>query len=166
MFTNEEAEALIKVEKKLEDPSQILDLGRQKNRINLRAPKEPDYKFFVEITSNQRIQFKISLHHQESYSNVGLVRLDIKGRHKNPERANVNLPHKFKPYIGKFFEKNEPHIHFYVEGAKPLAWAVPLNDLKIPTQNVDSMSDFNDIIRDFNNIINVVSSLEIQPTLI
>ncbi len=112
MFTNEEALALIEAEKKLKDPTQNIDLALNKNRIFLIAPSEPDYEFFMEITSNQKIQFKISLHHQESYSNVGLVRLDFKGRHQNPAQANSNLPEKFKPYVGKFFEKDEPHIHF------------------------------------------------------
>jgi len=166
MFTNEEAQNLIKSAKYLKDPTQQVDLALAKNRINLVAPSEPDYHFFLEITSNQKIQFKISLHHQESYSNIGLVRLDFKGRHQNPAQGNSNLPKRFKPYIGKFFEKDEPHIHFYVEGYKPLAWAIPLPDIDFKTQEVKNTLDFNDIIMNFSDIINVVSSLTIQQTLV
>ena len=116
MFTNEEAQSLIETEKVLKDPAQIFDLAESKNRIYLLAPNEPEYEFFLEVTLNKKIQLKISLHHQESNSNVGLARLDFKGRHQNPAEANSNLPNRFKPYVGKFFEKDEPHIHFYVEG--------------------------------------------------
>jgi len=166
MFTNEEALSLIETEKVLKDPTQIIDLAAYKNRIYLIAPNEPDYEFFLEVTSNQKIQFKISLHHQESYSNIGLVRLDFKGRHQNPAEANSSLPERFKPYIGKFFEKDEPHIHFYVEGYKPLAWAIPLADLDIEPQEVQNMTNFNDIIVNFSSIINVVSSLTIQQAIL
>jgi len=166
MFTNDEAQALIETKKELKDSNQFIDLALPKNRVYLIAPSEPDYEFFLEITSNQKIQFKISLHHQESYSNIGLVRLDFKGRHQNPASANSNLPDKFKPYIGRFFERDEPHIHFYVEGYKPLAWAMPLNRLEIKTQVVNDIVDFNEIIVDFSAVINIVSSLRIQQALV
>ncbi len=166
MFTNEEAQALIGTKKVLENPFQIIDLAKEKNRLDLLAPDEPDYKFFIDITSNQRIQFKISIHHQEKYSNIGLVRVDYKGRHLNPEGIKDTLPEIFKQYAGAFFERTEPHIHFYVDGYKPLAWAIPLKDYDFDTQSVKSMEDFNNAICNFAKLINVETILNIQQAIL
>ena len=91
MFTN--AEALIATKKELETPNQVLTLNTEKLRIDLIASEEEsDYKFFIDAHLSKRIQFKLTLHSQERYSNIGLLRIDYKGFHNNPEHILETCP--------------------------------------------------------------------------
>ena len=72
MLTNEEANYLLDLEKTLVDPNQVIDLSKKKNRLDLFSQKEPDYNFWLEITTNQKIILKTSIHHLESNSFIGL----------------------------------------------------------------------------------------------
>lgn len=40
-------------------------------------------------------------------------------------------------------------MHIFVEGYKPLAWAIPLNDTDFPTKDLVNTSDLNDLIVNF-----------------
>jgi hypothetical protein len=66
LFTNEEAQYLISLEKVLKDPLLEVDLTQKKNRIYLISPNERNYEFFIEVTANHKISFKTTLHHQEA----------------------------------------------------------------------------------------------------
>lgn len=52
MLTNQEAKYLLDLEKVLVNPSQSIDLKNKKNRIELISHQDPDYNFWVEITTN------------------------------------------------------------------------------------------------------------------
>lgn len=166
MLTNQEAEYLLKLEKHLDDPNQEIDLRNKKNRLELISHQDRDYEFWVEITSNQKIILKTSIHHLESNSFIGLLRIDFKGSHMNPSDIKDTLPEIFKPYAGKWFDPTEAHMHIYVEGYKPLAWAIPLSETDFPIQDLKEQSDLTNLIFKFAEKINLKSRITLQQVII
>lgn len=166
MLTNEEAEYLLDLDKSLSDPNQVVDLSNKKNRLDLLSHQDSEYNFRVEITSNQKIILKTSIHHLESNSFIGLLRIDFKGGHHNPSTIKNTLPEYLKPYVDKWFKPNEPHMHIFVEGYKPLVWAIPLEDTDFPTKDISDTSDLNDLIVNFAKKINLNSQINIQQALL
>lgn len=140
MFSNELANKLINLPKNIEGGTMTINLLDEKTRLILNNVDEPEYNFLFEVTSHRKITFKISLHNQEDNTKEGLMRVDYKGGHKNPEVINAFVPEIVKPYVGYFFQ-NEPHIHVYVEGFKDLAWAVPLSAYNFPILDINNTDD-------------------------
>lgn len=166
MLTNQEAIYLLGLEKVLVDPNQTVDLKNKKNRIELISHQDTDYSFWVEITTNQKIILKTSIHHWERNSSIGLLRIDYRGGHHNPENIENTLPEFLKPYADKWFEPTEPHIHIYVEGYKPLVWAMPLVDDDFPIKEIIQSSDLSDLIINFARRINLKSIINIQHAIL
>lgn len=165
-LTNQEAEYLIKLEKVLSDPNQIIDLGNKKNRLDLISYQDSERNFWVELTSNQKIILKTSIHHLESNTFVGLLRIDYKGTHQNPEGIKDTLPEYLKPYAGKWFSLDEHHMHVFVEGYKPLAWAIPLADIDFPVKEINDSSDLSDLITNFARLINLKTLINVQQAIL
>ena len=165
MFSNELANKLINLPKNIEGGTMTINLLDEKTRLILNNVDEPEYNFLFEVTSHRKITFKISLHNQEDNTKEGLMRVDYKGGHKNPEDINAFVPEIVKPYVGYFFQ-NEPHIHVYVEGFKDLAWAVPLSAYNFPILDINNTDDFSGAIRAFAKEINIVTPFEIQNMLL
>ena len=166
MFTNQEAEYLLDLEKVLVNPYQTIDLKNRKNRIELISNQDSDCAFWIEITTNQKIIRKTSIHHLESNSHIGLLRIDFKGGHHNPENIKDTLPEFLKPYADKWFQPTEPHMHIYVEGYKPLAWAIPLTEIDFEPKEINQSSDLSDLIFNFARRINLKSIINIQHALL
>ena len=166
MFTTQEAEYLLDLIKVLVNPYQTIDLKNKKNRIELISTQDSDYVFWIEITTNQKIILKTSIHHLESNSHIGLLRIDFKGGHHNPENINDTLPEFLKPYADKWFQPTEPHMHIYVEGYKPLAWAIPLTEIDFQPKEINQSSDLSDLIYNFARRINLKSIINIQHALL
>ncbi|MFO0794648.1 MAG: hypothetical protein U0586_11375 [Candidatus Brocadiaceae bacterium] len=104
---------------------------------------------------------KLTLHFQEEDASIGLLRADFNSRHKNPEIENDKVSDIFKPYAGQWLE--ESHIHYFVEGYKPLAWAIPLKaDNTFTVKDFTNISEFGNIFRVFGNKINLQTILEIS----
>ena len=165
MLTNEEAMYLIGLPKLLKDSDLVIDLGHKKNRIELISPDDPEQEFFIELTSNSKILLKTSIHHQETLYNVGLLRIDFKGTHFNPDEIIPSLPDFLKKYRNKHFTPEESHIHIYVEGYKPLAWAVPLSDYDFAVKSIDHNEDIIELLYKFGEKINLQATINIKPTL-
>ncbi len=165
MFSNELANKLINLPKEIEGGIMTINLLDEKTRLVLKSVEEPEYNFLFEITSHRKITFKISIHNQENNSKEGLIRVDYKGGHKNPEGINVFVPEIVKHYVGYFFQ-NEPHIHVYVEGFKDLAWAVPLSVYNFPVLDVNNTDDFRNAINAFAEEINIITPFVIQNALL
>jgi len=165
MFSNELATKLINLPKQIEGGTLTINLLDEKTRLILNNADEHEYNFLFEVTSHRKITFKISLHNQEDNTKEGLMRVDYKGGHKNPEGITVYVPEIVKPYVGYFFQ-NEPHIHVYVEGFKDLAWAVPLSVYNFPVLDINNTDDFSSAIRAFAKEINIVTPFEIQNMLL
>lgn len=166
MLTNQEAKYLLNLEKNLLIPDQIVDLRNKTNTLELISYQDSDYSFRLDITSNQKILLKTSIHHMESKSFIGLMRIDFKGGHHNPPEIIDSLPEFLKLYVDKWFKPDEPHIHFYVEGYRPLAWAMPLADTDFPIKDITHQADLNDLITNFANKINLKSKINIQQSIL
>ncbi|MFS4418606.1 DUF6978 family protein [Maribacter sp. 2307ULW6-5] len=108
---------------------------------------------------------KTSIHHLESNSFTNLLRIDYKGTHRNPEIIKETLPSYLKKYAGKWFNLDEHHMHVFVEGYKPLAWAIPLKDHDFPVKELNSTSDLSDLITNFAKLINLKSQINIQQAI-
>ena len=166
MLTNQEAEYLLKLEKVLTNPNQTVNLANKKNRLELISYQDSEYSFWIEITSNQKIILKTSVHHWESNLSAHLLRIDFKGSHQNPATIKNTLPDYLKQYVGKWFNPSESHMHIYVEGYKPLAWAIPLINSDFPIKQINNQSDISDLIFNFAKKINLKSEINIQQTLL
>ncbi len=93
-----------------------------------------------------------------------LIRLDYGGRHKNPERANNKIPDWIAQFAGKDFNRDEPHVHIYVEssGLSDLKWAVPLDYFELDGKRfslrfITSFKDFLLATEEFAYIINILN---------
>lgn len=166
MLTNQEANYLLNLEKVLVDPNQTVDLSKKKNRLELISYQDSDYEFWLEITTNQKIILKTSIHHLENNLYIGLLRIDFKGGHHNPAIILPTLPDFLKLYADKWFDPTESHMHIYVEGYKPLAWAIPLNDIDFPVKDITHPADLSDLIFNFAREINLKSLINIQHTIL
>ncbi|MGK0325537.1 MAG: hypothetical protein ACJA1D_000878 [Polaribacter sp.] len=166
MLSNQEAQYLLELEKTLSKPNQTIDLSKKKNRIELISHQDSDYEFWLEITTNQKIILKTSIHHMESNSFIGLLRIDYKGGHHNPAIVKSTLPSFLEAFADKWFEPTEPHMHIYVEGYKPLAWAIPLIDIDFPIKEILQPSDLSELIINFARKINLKSLLNIQQAIL
>lgn len=165
MFSNELAKKLINLPKEIDGDFTTINLNDDKTRIYLKNSEEPEYYFLWEVSANKKISFKVSLHSQEDNSKEGLIRIDYKGGHKNPETIISPIPELLKPYIGYWFT-NEPHIHIFVQGYKDLAWAVPLGVYNFTTLDINSYEDFADALISFSKEINIISRFNVQKPLI
>ena len=166
MLTNQEAKYLLDLEKVLINPNQTVDLSKKKNRLELISHQDSDYEFWVEITTNQKIILKTSIHNLESNSYVGLLRIDYRGGHHNPANILPTLPNFLKPYADKWFKPTESHMHLYVEGYKPLAWAIPLTDINFPVKEITQPADLSGLIFNFAREINLKSLINIQQAIL
>jgi len=167
MITQEQAEYLLKLPKYIIEGENILELKDYspsfpiEERIYLISKDDDAYSFFIEIQQSRKNQIKLTLHFQEDDTNIGLLRVDYNGRHKNPESGNSALPNIFKSYIGMWIE--ESHIHYFVEGYNPLIWAIPLNrDETYPAKRFAGVNDFADVLKTFCNKINIETNLIIN----
>lgn len=136
--------------------TQIINLANNKTILDLYSENDDKLKFKLHITQSDRIRFKLTNHHNFNIS--GLLRLDYKGRHQNPETITENVPEILHKYAGKIFDRNEPHMHIYVEGFD-IKWAIPLDEYGFPVKEITSVNDIPDAIRSFQKEINLKSNL-------
>ena len=160
MLTNEEAMTLIGLSKKVLKEEQVVDhvtlgLVNGKARYFLHAEEEPDYLFLLGIYRSAKNHLKITMHFQEDNARIGLLRVDYNGQHKNPSVIKSDLPSRFEPYAGQWFGYDKPHIHYYVEGYKQLAWAIPLADDDFPVKSIDDEHNILPATRAFAQKINL-----------
>ena len=175
IITNEQADYLIHLKKKIIQDDKILDVINlnQEHPIvwsfDLVSAEDDDFSFRWVIKQSGKNALKISLHYQEAGSNMGLLRVDYCGTHQNPQVAKDNLPEKFRQYAGKFFTHDESHVHYHVDGYKPLAWAIPIADTEMKTMEISKENKNNDLIAsilDFAHLINVETQITINPLLL
>lgn len=159
MLTNDEVLYLLGLKKSLENNKKILVKNR-KTRLELISPDDKNVKFWVELTRNEKILLKTSIHHLETNHHVGLLRIDYKGSHKNPEIVTDKVPEIVKPYAGLYII--EPHIHIYVEGYNDLAWAIPLNDDDFKIKILKDVYDIISLLTEFAKKINLEINQEIK----
>lgn len=164
MITQEQADYLLDLSKHIVEQDKYLDKKNYAphlpidDRIYMASKEDDEFSFFLEIFQSVKKQLKISLHFQEDDASIGLLRVDFNSRHKNPELANDNIPEIFKSYAGKWIENS--HIHYFIEGYKPLTWAIPLSDDKtFPIKDFTDSSQIGNIIQEFGKKINLKTQL-------
>lgn len=173
MFTTDQAQYLLQLPKKVEREEKLqnnIDFHQSfpfQERYTLVSPDDPDYTFLYEINQSKKNQFKLTLYAMDGDTRIGLLRIDYTGQHENPQTLKDNVPEIFHPYVGKFFEYHEHHIHIYVEGYKTtLDWALPLKDDTFPIKEITNNNDVIQAFQCFNGIINLLTVFSIHPLLI
>lgn len=175
IITNEQADYLILLKKKIIQDDKILDAINLNQEypivwsFDLVSAEDEDFSFRWVIKQSGKNALKISLHYQEADSNMGLLRVDYCGTHQNPQVAKDNLPERFRQYVGKFFSHNESHVHYHVDGYKPLAWAIPIADTDMKPIVISEESKNDDLIasiHEFAHLINIETQITINPLLL
>ncbi len=166
MITKQQADYLLDLPKHIIEQDKFLDKKNYApllpidDRIYMASKDDNDFTFFLDIWQSSKNQLKVTLHFQEEDASIALLRVDFNGRHINPEIANDNVSDEFKPYAGKWIE--ESHIHYFVEGYKPLSWAIPLTvDDSFPIKTFSDSSEIGNIILAFGKKINLKTQLSI-----
>ncbi len=164
MFSQAQAAYLLALEKYLFDQG-----GRIENFTyapslpiddRFRLGSDEGYFFLFRVWQSAKNHLKLTLHLQDRDSTVGLLRVDFNGRHKNPEEVNEFVPQSCRPFAGQWLETS--HIHYYVQGYKPLVWAVPLDKDPFPIKDFRDLSQFISIFQAFGQRINLVSTIRVQ----
>ncbi len=175
-ISNEQAEYLLKLPKKIVGPEGLLEsltIDQQfpfNQRFEMISAKDDEFTFLLEIKQSQKKSIRVSFHHQENDTKTGLLRVDYNSGHQNPAEISALVPEKFHPFVGKFFSNREHHIHYHVQGYKSLAWALPLTDDDFQIKALSVGSQFNnslaDIMKLFAKTINLETVLTINPLLL
>lgn len=131
-------------------------------RLSLIAVDDPDQSFLVDIKESEKKSLKISLHHQDDSTQNGILRIDYLSRHKNPEEIIDTVPAHFRNYAGAYLDESIGHIHYIVDGYKPLAWAIPLDVDDFTVKNVESKSKAIEAVKEFFNRINVTTEIRLN----
>jgi hypothetical protein len=173
MLTNAEAIYLLNLPKKVEGSIGIMDeltITQQfpfKHEFKLVSPDDTDFEFFYKVEQSKKNQFKMTLYLMEEEAKIGLLRIDFNGKHQNPQTLNNNVPDFLHAYLGKWFDYNEHHIHFYVEGYKTsLDWAMPLKDDLFPVKEITNANDIVTAFSSFNQRIKLVTNFLVNPMMI
>lgn len=160
----------IKEKEKLIKSKYPLNLNNDKIRLNLIGvcpETNKEESFLLQITRSNKCRIKITLHHQECNSHMGLIRIDYNGApHENPKTVLPNVPTHIAKFVGARIEDN--HIHYHINGYKNCAWAIPLTADSFNIKNIEKDSfnvTFANIIKEFTNLINMITPLDYQFTL-
>jgi hypothetical protein len=130
------------------------------------SEQEVGYIFLYDIKQGKKNHFKLSLYLMDNDTRLGLVRIDYSGQHNsNPVEINEYVPVEFELYAGKFFKYGEPHIHYYIEGYKPMAWAIPLSCIDFRIQQIKSHADVISAFNAFNELISLNTKFMINTVL-
>lgn len=172
-MTQDLADELLHIKKKIFIDNEIKDsiVLNQTSHFNMRfelvSKDNEEYSFLWEFKQSSKDALRISLHFQENDSKIGLFRVDYNAGHPNPVEILPSLPDKFKPYAGQWLR--DSHVHYYVEGYKPLAWALPIEETDVSIKDIkdnDISSSFADAIMNFAKMINIETTITINKTLL
>ncbi len=131
-------------------------------RLALSAPDDLDQNLLVDIYESAKKSLKISFHHQDSSTQNGLLRVDYNGRHYNPVEITETVPEIFKPFAGKWLDDFSGHVHYVVNGYKPLAWAIPLEFDEFPVKKLNGREDYIRTLNAFFQKINLKTAITIN----
>lgn len=171
-YTFEEAQELINTPKKtveggeLQDILHIVQTFPLDLRLLLRDMTDGNMEFVWSVKQSGKNTLRMSLHVFDNESKTGLVRVDYHSPHKNPERVSESLPSMFHRHAGERI--NSSHIHYHVEGYRPLVWAVPLDE------SLSSLHDLGDesgctvmnAVLEFSRLIHLETRISFQPMIL
>lgn len=128
-------------------------------RLTLSAPDDLDQNLLLDIKESEKKTLKISLHHQDNSTQNGLLRVDFNGRHFNPVDITPTVPEIFRPFAGQWLDGYAGHIHYVVNGYKPLAWAIPLELDDFPVKELNGREDYIRTLDAFFQKINIKTAI-------
>jgi len=128
-------------------------------RLTLSSPDDLDQYLLVDVKESEKQSLKISLHHQDNSTQNGLLRVDYNARHLNPAEILDSVPEKFRPYAGQWLDDHPGHIHYVVDGYKPLAWAIPLTLDDFPVKALEGREDYTKMLHAFFSKINLKTTI-------
>lgn len=164
-MTVELAEYLIGLDKYITENGKILDtyfLDIQfplSFRLTLSATDDLDQNLLINVKESEKKALKISLHHQDNSTQNGILRIDFNGRHFNPVEVTPTLPEIFKPFAGQWLDDYPNHIHYVVNGYKPLAWAILLEFDDFPIKEINGREDYSRTLSAFFKKINLKTKI-------
>lgn len=163
LLTNVEADALLYMPKRIVVNDEMKDefmfsfADKIKGRYKMRS-LDGNFTFLMQITQS-KLNIKISLYLQESSRPIGLFRVDYNASdHKNPVISNEHVPDYVKPYTNKHIYGG--HVHMYVQGYKPLAWAVPIDSHDFSIKEMTGINSFYAAIDEFCDIISLQTTIQ------
>ncbi len=128
-------------------------------RLALSAPDDLDQNLLIDVKESEKKSLKINLHHQDNSTQNGLLRIDFNGRHFNPVNISPTLPEIFRPFAGQWLDDYAGHIHYVVDGYKPLVWAIPLELDDFPVKQLSGREDYNRTLNAFFQKINLKTDI-------
>jgi len=128
-------------------------------RLSLTALNDLDQNLMVNIKESEKKALKLNLHHQDNATQNGLLRIDYYSRHQNPFEIIQTVPEKFIPFAGLWLDDYAGHIHYVVDGYKPLAWAIPLEIDGFPILELNGREDYNMTLQAFFDKINLKTKI-------
>ncbi|MCW2276923.1 DUF6978 family protein [Heliophilum fasciatum] len=170
-MTNEEAEKLLETPKFIvlnDEKIENMKIPTNSAAVNLRLnaiSDDGEHMFLFTVQQSAKYNIKITLHFQEDNTKVGLLRIDFNGCHKNPDVITPHVPLFIQPYASKFFDFEDHHIHYHVQGYKTLSWAVPLAVDVFPVKTIDDFTSFQQAILCFGKRIRLNTELDIEKRL-
>ncbi len=87
------------------------------------------------------------------------MRVDFNGRHFNPVEIIETVPIIFKQFAGLWLDDYAGHIHYVVDGYKPLAWAIPLEVDDFPVKQLNGREDYTRTLNAFFQKINLKTAM-------
>ena len=171
-MTVELAEYLIGLDKYIVQNGEIakaffIDIKFPMNiRLTLSAPTDLDQNLLVNIKESEKKSLKMSLHHQDNSTQNGLLRIDFNGRHLNPVEITEDVPDAFKPYAGQWLDDYAGHIHYVVNGYKPLVWAIPLEEDDFLVKELNDRKDYIRTLEAFFQKINLKTVITFNHQMI
>lgn len=124
-------------------------------RLSLSSSEDLEQNLIVDIKESEKKSLRINLHHQDDNSQNGLLRVDYNSRHRNPEKIIDTVPRSFHQFAGCWLDDYAGHIHYVVDGYKPLAWAIPLDNDEFPIKELNSREDYARTLQAFFDKINI-----------
>lgn len=161
-ITTEEANKLLHMEKKIVINDDLQDVHRLSlpdsffSRLNMQS-LDGNNVFLLQLSQGLYNQACIDFHFQENAQYIGLLRIDYNNVHKNPKSINEHVPPIAREYQGQYIY--ESHLHFYVEGYKNLAWAIPLTVSDFPVKSIQNTENLFSALEAFCSRINLTTKI-------
>lgn len=128
--------------------------------LDLTDTETQKIKFCLAVKQSSKIGYKINFHLMDSNGYIALSRLDINGRHGNPKEVTDKVPDFLVPHASEQILTS--HLHYYVEGYSPLAWALPLADVNDENLKDVSASSSNVYVDIINALLGYLAFLNVR----
>lgn len=173
MFTTEQSQYLLRLPKKVELKGMVQDeitfnqpLPFQE-KFTLISSGDEAFVFLYEIYQSKKNHFKLSLYLLDGDTRIGLLRVDFNGQHENPQTLTDKVPISLHPFVGKYFNYSDHHMHYYVEGYKTtLDWALPLTAVDFAIKQINGNHDVLQAFFNFNQLIHLQTKFKINSLLL